>query len=122
MKTPEEIKKGLECCIKDCNWENGCLYGAFDKCTTVMMEDALAYIRQLEAKIPKWVSVDEKLPENRQTVLFATRNNPAVYRGKYSCTGDKQTHYFTTRIGRANSGGVYAASHWMPLPEIPEKK
>lgn len=54
MKTPEEIKKGLECCIKDCNWENGCLYGAFDKCTTAMMEDALALIRQLEAKLAEY--------------------------------------------------------------------
>ncbi len=63
MKTPDEIKEGLECCIKDCKWDNGCLYGAFDKCTTAMMEDALALIRQLEAQIPQWISVKERLPD-----------------------------------------------------------
>ena len=28
MKTPDEIKKGLECCIKECRQDNGCPYGA----------------------------------------------------------------------------------------------
>lgn len=69
----------------------------------------------------EWISVKERLPDKRTTVLFATRNNPAVYRGRYSGTGDKQTHYFTTRIGRSNSGGTYAATHWMPLPELPKE-
>ena len=69
----------------------------------------------------EWISVKERLPDKRTTVLFATRNNPAVYRGRYSCTGDNQTHYFTTRIGRSNSGGTYAATHWTPLPELPKE-
>lgn len=70
----------------------------------------------------EWISVKERLPDKRTTVLFASRNNPAVYRGRYIATGDKQAHYFTTRIGRSNSGGTYAATHWMPLPELPKEE
>lgn len=46
MKTPEEIKKGLEICIvdkncRDCPYNNG-------NCGMQLEIDALAYIQQLE--------------------------------------------------------------------------
>ena len=49
-KTPEEIKKGLECCI---NWETGCIECPYDnlphdECVAVMKSDNIAYIQQLE--------------------------------------------------------------------------
>lgn len=48
MKTPEEIKKGLECCISgDCDF---CpYYKAKMDCGDHLKSDALAYIQQLEA-------------------------------------------------------------------------
>ncbi len=50
MKTPRKIKKGLTCCgsNEDCV---GCPYDhvVCDSCMDVLMCDALAYIRQLEA-------------------------------------------------------------------------
>ena len=49
-KTPEEIKKGLECCIEStCE---PCPYGNAANCNFAiyMLVDALAYIRQLEAE------------------------------------------------------------------------
>ena len=70
----------------------------------------------------EWISVKERLPEDGAIVLFATKNNPAVYRGKYCCEGIAGAQYFTTRIGRSNSGGTYSATHWMPLPEMPEEE
>ena len=50
MKTPEEIKKGLECCQSGCY---GCPYENFtddnkEDCQYVMLADALAYIRRME--------------------------------------------------------------------------
>ena len=49
-RTPEEIKKGLECCGMawkpvDCE---GCLYTGRLRCGNEMHDDALAYIQQLE--------------------------------------------------------------------------
>lgn len=54
-KTPEEIKRGLECCTDDvdgfarcwaCPYEGGC-----DTDGYTLGCDALAYIRQLEAEL-----------------------------------------------------------------------
>lgn len=75
MKKPEEIKKGLECC----NTYNDCLNCPYDKadgswaCTVERNADALAYIQQLEANQPKWISVKERLPKNEELVLIATK-------------------------------------------------
>ena len=50
MKTPEDIKKGLECCDKLCRC-NVCPYRGEEWCATNKNEDALAYIQQLEEKL-----------------------------------------------------------------------
>ncbi len=51
MKTPDEIKKGLECCpIKEpCSWQ--CPYYRIEGCGVSLLTDALAYIQQLESQI-----------------------------------------------------------------------
>lgn len=49
MKTPDESKKGLECCIEMCCRGN-CPYFEDPECTTSVRKDALALIRQLEAE------------------------------------------------------------------------
>lgn len=61
MRTPEEIKKGLEICIadencRDCPYKNG-------YCDMQLERDALSYIQQLEAQQPRWISVGERLPD-----------------------------------------------------------
>ena len=66
MRTPEEIKKGLECCIQ--NSEEACyLCPYMIDCETFdnagnHSRDALAYINQLEARVTKWISVKDRLP------------------------------------------------------------
>lgn len=48
MKTPEEIKKGLECCLpRDEEWCYTCPYSN-EGCYTARIDDTLAYIQQLE--------------------------------------------------------------------------
>lgn len=51
MKTPDAIKKGLECCTQEeCRWDNGCPYGASRTCAEDLKSDSLALIQQLEEK------------------------------------------------------------------------
>lgn len=50
MKTPDDIKRGLECCrVGDCDCYN-CPYLKTRSCMHYLKQDALAYIRQLEAE------------------------------------------------------------------------
>ena len=123
MKTPEEIKKGLECCSTsackcfDCPYEGECHlpFGSDPE------SDALAYIQQLEdhirdltKMIPKWISVKERLPDlfevvliidDRKVVFPAHLAEKGGLKGFYSVDG-----YFYTYI-----------THWMPLPKPPKE-
>ena len=48
MKTPEEIKEGLECCAEYGNCSKGCPYNPIKDCGHDLYSDALTYIQQLE--------------------------------------------------------------------------
>lgn len=59
-----------------------------------------------------WISVDDKLPELHQRVLFVVKSDNEWYNGKVyggSFTGND----FVT------PGIAFGASHWMPSPEPP---
>ena len=110
MKKPEEIKKGLACCAKasleecdHCPYGNDC--DIFEACN--LYRDALAYITQLEARVPKWISVKDRLPEDDDDVLIFS-NERVIFVGCY-------------KNGQWISYSLYAiygnvVTHWMPLP------
>lgn len=127
MKTPEKIKKGLECCIK--NSEEACYDCPYMiDCETFgnagnHSRDALAYINQLEARGPKWISVKERLPEDDVNVIvYAVSNN-----GGYTIVVTFHTHtlYGLNIEGWASPWQYftrnYTITHWMPLPEPPKE-
>ena len=128
MKTPEAIKKGLECCAKvspeacyHCPYMVDCeTFGSAGNNS----RDALAYINHLEARVPKWISVKDRLPEDDvDVIVYAVSNN-----GGYTIVITFHTHklyglniegwappwqYFTSS---------YTITHWMPLPEPPKEE
>ena len=63
MKTPEEIKKGLEACGSDeCHGHHAyCPYADDFFCTTHICGDARAYIQQLENQIGELTEKVEQL-------------------------------------------------------------
>lgn len=75
MNTPDEIKKGLEylrttdVAEKVERFKMGLPY-AF---TEEVAADSLALIHQLEAQVPRWISVEERLPENDVPVLVSAK-------------------------------------------------
>ena len=64
-KTPEEIKKGLGCCIKS-TCEPCCPYGNASNCKFAihLLEDALAYIQQLEEEREAAIAHSGRLTEH----------------------------------------------------------
>lgn len=68
MKTPEEIKMGLECCGNSGKCKGCPYYGGYELCMGTLAEDALAYVQQLEQRLVevnktsmRWISVGERL-------------------------------------------------------------
>lgn len=129
MKTPEEIKKGLECCGADEPCEECCPYHPeVNSCIEMIARDALFYIRQLEnqiadlgKKVPKWIDVDERLPDKNENVLIAA--NGYVHSAAYYEYSDGMA--FSTETGDdifCAGHGKDKVTHWMPLPEPPKEE
>ena len=163
MKSPDEIKKGLECC-KDTHCKV-CPYINIHRCAEENGIDALALIQQLEASVsekekvvaelsgkigqlesqnrcfkenkescenrmidlaqrmPRWISVEERLPDNCRAVLVALEGltiggAPAMVIGSYSggfwMVADADGTHYLTKYMR------YKVTHLMPLPEPPK--
>lgn len=49
-RTPEEIKKGLECCSRSGSCPQECPYYDVQSCGSVSKLDALAYVQKLEVR------------------------------------------------------------------------
>lgn len=127
MKTPDEIKKGLLICsggFGDCA---ECPYHQIPAACMKLSQDALAYIHQLENHIgeltekvaqleaaqPKWISVEERLPDEPGEVLAC------VY-GRI-CIAWYSNRCFETPSGMVFYACENAVTHWMPLPEPPKE-
>lgn len=114
MKTPEEIKKGLEICIadkscRDCPYNNG-------NCDMQLERDALAYIQHLEQRIvevnktsPRWISVKEREPKRLQRALV------------YSPAGNRIASGVYTEVGFITQAVMGEITHWMGIPEPPKE-
>lgn len=143
MKTPDEIKKGLLICgggFGDCA---ECPYHQTPAACMKLSQDALAYIQQLEHQIgeltekvaqleeaqPKWISVEERLPEPNTTVLLIAHGweSQLVYIGKLEKV-ESEKSWLTGLVSKASEWTVYGFSylkepivtHWMPMPSMPE--
>ena len=57
---------------------------------------------------PRWISVEERLPEDGQKVLICTKTK-LIKDARYS-----------RRRGCFITSGNITATHWMPLPQPPE--
>lgn len=100
MKTPEEIKKGLECCLFSYTSTSRCCVCPYEiscyatKPRDVLMKDALAYAQQLEAQAPKWISAKEPPKEEKEYIVLRECWDGAVERttdifvnGRWGCDG-----------------------------------
>lgn len=122
MKTPEEIKKGLECCGNSGKCKGCPYYGGYELCMGTLSEDALAYVQQLEQRLvevnktsPRWISVGgERLPEDGQKVIATFKNAEGVI--------VDQARYSNGEFDFASWAYVWHENitHWMPMPEPPK--
>ena len=124
MKTPDEIKKELErCTTYICGFPcEGCLYGidaekVESDCVDALLKDALAYIKQLEAVQPKWISVEERLPDDRGNFITKIHcdNGDWIEVNTFDYMEKEWWH------DAVNCTVTKFVTHWMPLPEPPKE-
>ena len=146
MKTPDEIKKWLECCTHvTCN---GCPYDEDGCATSQQIIDALEYIQQLEYRIgeltgkvaqleeaqPKWISVEERLPE-LPCICYDGLNPPRELDAMYRLSIEERELYYSYDVFHLMNilsdetdisepidiGSMTHILFWMPLPEPPKE-
>ena len=125
MKTPEEIKKGLD----ECTRLGGCAACPYfvdhtmARCTPKLAADALTYIRELEAKVPRWIDARRALPDSFSGEVLVIVNGKykscefidAVLLGEFV-----QSEGWI--IGGYEEWEDPQVKWWMPLPELPREE
>lgn len=118
-----ELIQALRCCVSSphrdgcrntCVFYNGdinCCIPEMGKAVADRLEALLAENERLKSQLPKWVSVEERLPELNVMVVGITKDNPF-------------SRYVPQVVHRNEHGWVFTYSmryvtdvtHWMPLP------
>lgn len=116
MKTPDEIKKGMYCCYGDPYGRecDECPYDFIDEkyCDCYLGADVREYIQQLEAAQPKWISVEERLPDVGEKVMICGVKNGmqvGAFRG-LSHPGENRKWWWKKNT-------VIEVTHWMSMSE-----
>lgn len=78
--------------------------------------DVLDYIQELEAKVPKWVSVKDALPEHAQGNYLILLGGE-IYAAKWEYDEWNEKYAF-----RIDCQIVPNVTHWMKVPEPPEEE
>ena len=125
-RTPEEIITGLKCevtCSKCAYREHNFMKD--DSCRYYVEQDVIALIQHLEAerdaalaKVPKWISVKERLPVKQYRVIVRTGHNLVT-------TGWRSYHVDVKggELWEVDEAHNYRndVTHWMSLPNLPEE-
>lgn len=101
-KTPEQMAEEY----RDLLLQNGERVNVFD-----------AFLAGYQAAKPQWISVNERLPEDKKMVIYWHENFGANV-GHYDSTYHKEHyHWFSNNWG---DHGDFRVHWWMPLPEPPK--
>lgn len=72
------------------------------------------------ASMLRWISVEEKLPENEQMVIGYTPCDGYMFVGYYREEQNWKQWYIVTAM-RSTKYVTKKVTHWMPLPEAPKE-
>lgn len=119
MRTPKKIRNGLECCkngeCEDCRYLAGS--GSWS-CVGRLIKDVFAYVQQLEAQQPRWISVNDRLPERGITrcIIAVKLGNglKGTLCARYNADLKSWSGWYSDKI-------TNEVTHWMPLPQPPEE-
>ena len=110
---------GIQCL--GCGYEHDCsIHGCcIMREAADLIEQQAAKIEELEEKIPRWIPVTERLPEDRSDVLVVAywHERWGVYMGW--CAPERAE--WSVHIGTGDRNDI-AVTHGMPLPGAPKEE
>lgn len=110
-KTPNDIKKGLGTCSRNAPCSE-CPYKGLG-CIDKMLLDAFELIQQLEAKVPRWISVEDDKPKEYENVNVYVAGDDGC---RYTNTG-----FYDGKHWRGYGNRFDVVTHWTHLPEPPKE-
>ena len=75
----------------------------------------------LEPKMPRWIPVTERLPDEDVSVLVLCKNH-AMFVGFYRVYSQEGRWHTKTALNSSKLLNKGRVTHWMPLPEPPQEK
>ena len=83
-----------------------------------------AKIKELEEKIPRWIPVTERLPENGVPVLvnYIGNNYGKYHPDAIAVWTDYGCFWWEFSLEDCDTEVAMQITHWMPLPEWPEEE
>ena len=82
-----------------------------ERCAAIDAADAIEVLSEMETTTPRWISVEERVPENDCNCI--------VFSDGYV----KESHfYFGKFYDPIEDYMRYKATHWMPLPKPPKEE
>lgn len=117
MKSPDQIKKALECCRgtycpKECPYYDECKIGS-----DVVITDFKEYVQRLESQVPRWIPVTEILPKGEVLAVSDRGTMHIGYIEYHTYDGVRMCMCEDYDSGVVMSG----VTHWMLLPSTPEE-
>ena len=82
------------------------------------INELVARNKELESAVPKWISVEEWLPDYGEIILCYNRKTDQYELG--SRHGDRTMYLFG--YGMVDMGDRDFPTHWMPLPAPPKEE
>ena len=82
------------------------------ECSLTQLSSTIRHLREVESRVPRWISVEERLPEEKSRVLVCWFGH--IFEATYLWFGNFET------LNRELLLAGRDFTHWMPLPEQPE--
>ena len=119
MRDYAELIKRLRKCEANCSifdCEN-CAGNDCEAYESIVFKDAADAIEELLAAVPRWISVEERLPKTGKLVLLCINCEQASPHTGFLTADGEFWHDVIGDMSRSK----WKVTHWMPLPAPPKE-
>ena len=92
----------------------------------LIIQDLRRENAELRARVPQWISVDDRLPDNKEhdwVLAQIVEDNGYMHIPKVMEYRQSKNDWFEETYGwLSEHNGAFTVTHWMPIPPEPPKE